>query len=82
VNELVQEEPVEALDRERAGQLLAIGIAKGQPFAPDLRMRRILEEAARVGAGLSRVVSYAPRDAELRITDHGSRRSSAAAMSS
>ena len=62
VNELVQEEPVEALDPERAGQLLAIGIAKGKPFAPDARMRKILEEAARVGAGLSRVVSYAPRD--------------------
>jgi hypothetical protein len=44
--------------------LLAIGIAKGKPFAPDARMRRILEEAARVGAGLSRVVSYAPRDSE------------------
>jgi hypothetical protein len=64
VNELVQEEPVEALDPERAGQLLAIGIAKGKPFAPDARLRGILEQAARVGAGLSRVVSYAPRDAE------------------
>jgi hypothetical protein len=64
VNELVQEEPVEALDAERAGQLLAIGIAKGKPFAPDARMRTILEQAARIGAGFSRVVSYAARDAQ------------------
>ena len=39
VDELVQEEPAEALDAERAGQLAAIGIVKGQPFAPDDRMR-------------------------------------------
>src|SRR5262245_17910367 len=61
VNELVQEEPVEALDPERAGQLLAVGIAHGRPFAPDDRMRRILEQAARVGAGMARAISYAPR---------------------
>ena len=43
VDELVQEEPVEALDAERAGQLAAIGIVKGRPFAPDDRMRAILD---------------------------------------
>jgi hypothetical protein len=64
VNELVQEEPVEALDPERAGQLLAIGIEHGQPFAPDDRMHRILERAARVGAGMARAISYVPRDEE------------------
>ena len=62
VNELVQNEPIEALDPERAGQLAAIGIAHGQPFDPDDRMRKILHNAARIGAGMSRVVAYAPRD--------------------
>jgi hypothetical protein len=62
VNELVQEEPAEALDAERAGQLAAIGIVKGQPFAPDDRLRAILDKAARVGAGISRTLLYAPRD--------------------
>lgn len=62
VNELVQEEPVEALDPERAGQLAAIGITNGQPFAPDKRLRAILEQAARIGAGISRAIAYAPRD--------------------
>ena len=64
VDELVQEEPVEALDAERAGQLAAIGIVKGQPFAPDDRMRAILENAATIGGGMARAVAYAPRDPE------------------
>jgi hypothetical protein len=62
VDELVQEEPIEALDAERAGQLAAIGIAKGQKFAPDERMRAILERAAQIGAGMARAIAYAPRD--------------------
>jgi hypothetical protein len=62
VDELVQEEPVEALDAERAGQLAAIGIVKGQPFAPDDRMRAILDNAARIGGGMARAIAYTPRD--------------------
>ena len=68
LDELVQEEPVEALDPERAGQLAAIGIVKGQPFAPDERMRDILDRAARIGAGMARATAYAPRDPEATIT--------------
>jgi hypothetical protein len=67
VNELVQEEPIEALDAERAGQLAAIGIVKGQPFAPDERMRSILDHAARIGAGMARVLSYVPRDPDAAL---------------
>ena len=67
VNELVQEEPAEALDAERAGQLAAIGIEHGKPFAPDDRMREILEKAARIGAGTSRAIAYAPRDPEASL---------------
>jgi hypothetical protein len=62
LDELVQEEPIEALDAERAGQLTAIGIVKGQPFAPGDRMRAILENAARIGGGMARAIGYAPRD--------------------
>ena len=43
----MQEEPTETLDPERAGQLAAIGIVKGQPFSPDERIRGILDQAAR-----------------------------------
>jgi hypothetical protein len=62
VAELVQEEPTDALDAERAGQLAAIGIASGTPFDPDARLRAILERAAPIAAGIARVVAYAPRD--------------------
>ncbi|HEY1775483.1 MAG TPA: DUF1254 domain-containing protein [Solirubrobacteraceae bacterium] len=67
VNEIVQEEPVEALDAERAGQLASIGIVNGQTFAPDDRMRTILEQAAQIGAGMARVIAYAPRDPEASL---------------
>lgn len=62
VDELIQEEPTDALDAERAGQLAAIGLIHGVPFAPDDRMRSILSRAAEVGAALARVIAYAPRD--------------------
>jgi hypothetical protein len=62
VDELIQEEPIDALDAERAGQLAAIGLVAGQPFAPDPRMRRILSQAAEIGAGVARTLCYAPRD--------------------
>ncbi|MFC1843082.1 DUF1254 domain-containing protein [Candidatus Dependentiae bacterium] len=45
LNKLVQMEPAEALDPEVAGQFAAIGIVKDQEFAPDERMRIILEKA-------------------------------------
>ena len=72
VNEIVQEEPEGALDPERAGQLAAIGIVRGRPFEPDARMRGILEEAARVGAGLARTLLYKPRDRDVYIFDNAS----------
>ncbi|MFG1624406.1 DUF1254 domain-containing protein [Kribbella sp. NPDC049227] len=67
VAELVQEEPVDALDPERAGQLAAIGLVSGQPFAPDARMRGILSRAAEIGAGLARTIAFAPRDPEAEL---------------
>jgi len=54
LNELVQMEPAEALDPELAGQFAAIGIEKGKEFAPDARMRKILEKAVAVGNAASR----------------------------
>jgi hypothetical protein len=61
---LVDEEPGEALDPERAGQLAALGIRKGHPFAPDERLRRILDEAAAIAAGIARTIVFAPREPE------------------
>jgi hypothetical protein len=67
VAELVSEEPAEALDPERAGQLASIGIVAGQPFAPDARLKAILEQAALIGAGMARVLGYAPRDPDAEL---------------
>ncbi len=57
LNALVQMEPAEALDPEIAGQFAAIGIVKGKKFAPDARMRKILEEAVTVGNAASRTLA-------------------------
>ena len=46
------------------GQLAAIGIVKGEPFEPDERMRRTLEEAAAVGNATSRALFFDPRASE------------------
>ena len=64
VAELVAEEPTAALDPERAGTLGALGISHGRPFAPDDRLRRILDDAARIGAAMSRAILYKTRDPE------------------
>ncbi len=53
---LVQMEPAEALDVELAGQFAAIGIVKDEKFAPDDRMRRILDQAVAVGNAASRTL--------------------------
>src|SRR6476659_6120374 len=53
---LVQLEPAEALDTELAGQFAAIGIVKGEKFAPDDRLRRNLDHAVAVGNAASRTI--------------------------
>ena len=62
INHLVQEEPAEALDPETTGLLAAIGIVKGQEFAPDARMRAILEDAAAVANATARAIVFRPRN--------------------
>ena len=61
INEVVQEEPVEASDPETLGLLAAIGIEKGKPFNPDARMKKILTEAAAVGNITARALAYKSR---------------------
>ncbi len=43
------------------GELAALGIEKGRPFAPDTRMRGILEEAARTANAQMRVQAFDDR---------------------
>ena len=59
--DVVNSEPAVADYREHYGELAALGIAKGQPFAPDARMKRILEQAAQNASAQMRVESFADR---------------------
>lgn len=62
INEVVQAEPSQGQDREILGVLASIGIKKGKPFKPDARMKKILSEAADVGAITVRTIMSKPRD--------------------
>ena len=64
INDLVQKEPVGALDPEIMGSLAAIGIVKGKPFNPDARMKKILTDAAAIGTATARTLLWNPRPAE------------------
>jgi len=54
-------EPVFEGYRAFYGELAALGIEKGKPFAPDARLRSILERAAVEGNALMRVQSFGDR---------------------
>jgi hypothetical protein len=58
LDQIVQQEPTSSLDSLRLGFFAAIGIQKGQPFAPDDRMKAILTEAAAVGDATARTITY------------------------
>ena len=59
---LIQGEPDDYLGKEAKGMMAAIGIEKGKPFNPDDRMKKILTDAAAIGNGAARAISYFPRD--------------------
>ena len=61
LNTIVQGEPTDAIDPEIRGELAAIGIVNGKPFAPDTRMTKLLTEAATLGNAAGRAITYAPR---------------------
>ena len=67
LNEIIQEEPIDAIGPEVRGEIAAIGIVKGQPFAPDDRMKKLLTEAATLADATSRTITYHPRIDGVRI---------------
>ena len=61
LHEVIDTEPAYEPYRHSYGDLAVLGIAKGKPFAPDDRMKRILEQAAQIGNAQMRVESFADR---------------------
>ena len=51
---VIEREPVGLIDPELRGLFASIGIEKGENYAPDDRMRKILAEAVAVGNATSR----------------------------
>jgi len=62
LNAVVQYEPADAFDPELVGQFAAIGIKKGEPFAPDARMKKMLEEGVAIGNAAARAITFRPRN--------------------
>jgi hypothetical protein len=62
IDAAIQQEPADSYNPELAGQLAAIGIAKGKKFSPDDRMRRILTDAAAVGNAAGRALNWRGND--------------------
>jgi hypothetical protein len=67
VNQIVQDEPAEALNPELGGLLASIGIVKGKPFAPDARLKKTLTEAVAVGSATARSLAFATRTPEAYL---------------
>jgi len=58
LNQVIQEEPSAGSDPTTLGLFASIGIVKGKPFNPDARMKKILEDAAHIGAVTARTITY------------------------
>jgi hypothetical protein len=67
LNAVIQHEPANAFDPEMVGLFAAIGIKKGQPFAPDARMKAILTDAVAVANATARAIVFAPRDERVKF---------------
>ena len=67
LNAVVQNEPADWVDPDTVGLYAAIGIRKGQPFAPDARMKKILTDSVAVANVIARSGLFASRDPQTRI---------------
>jgi hypothetical protein len=61
LHRVIDTEPAYEPFKNYYGELAALGIVKGKPFAPDARLKRILEQAAQRGNAQLRVQSLADR---------------------
>jgi hypothetical protein len=61
LNQIIQDEPIDAIDPAQRGAIATIGIVKGKPFTPDERMKKLLTEAATLGSATARAITFEPR---------------------
>ena len=66
LNEIIQYEPTNLFIPEQLGRLSTLGIRKGQVYAPNARMQKILDQGAKQGVAMSRAIVYASREPEIR----------------
>jgi hypothetical protein len=57
----IADEPARPQDMAFLGMAATLGIEKGKAFAPDERMKRIMDEAATVGRAMAKTVAWKPR---------------------
>ncbi|MEL6766563.1 MAG: DUF1214 domain-containing protein, partial [Pseudomonadota bacterium] len=69
LDDVIQSEPADIVSSDRLGIFASIGIAKGQNFAPDERMREILADAVAIGNAYARANTVFPRDPRQRVYD-------------
>jgi hypothetical protein len=58
LKKLVDSEGANLAGPDSLGMLAAIGIVKGQPFAPDAHTREIIDRAAKTAYKMSRVIGF------------------------
>ena len=61
LHHIIDGEHIRMLDPETRGLFASVGIEKGKPFAPDARMKRILEDGIRIANAAARSIIWHPR---------------------
>ncbi len=62
LNQVIQEEPPTGADPTTLGLFASVGIVKGKPFNPDERWKKILSDAANIGAVTARTLALKIRE--------------------
>ncbi len=71
LDHVIQKEPLDFIDPELRGLAAAIGIRKGQKFAPDERLKKTLTEAVAVGNATARAMTFRNRDPRAKLYPDG-----------
>ena len=74
LKKLVDSEGDNLAGPDSLGMLAAIGIVKGQPYAPDAHTREILNQAAKTGYKMSRVIGFEAKVSGLSFQMYPDRR--------